>query len=914
MFKSITFRWVIQLVIIVSQIIGLLIFLRGFFPSKVVLSGFNGFYESTSPFSTSWNSPKANDSPQFDKVVVMVVDAMRTDFCFSKSYPHMSFLHELINNGHAIPFTSFSNPPTVTLPRLKGITTGGTPSFLDAILNVADDKDTSQGLSSQDSWVSQYKNLGKTINFFGDDTWLKLFPTTFTEFDGTNSFFVSDFTEVDRNVTRHLDKQLSQDAKWDALILHYLGLDHIGHKGGPNSVFMKPKLEEMDGVLKRVYDYSVQQHNDLNESVLIVLMGDHGMNDIGNHGASSPGETSASLSFISPKFSNTFNLGYTAPLDESPDYTYYSKINQIDLVPSLSGLLNFPIPKNNLGVFIPQLLKLWGSESQQRSILYENCQQFMDLFIAKYGTEEESDEYAHLWSKWHSLKESGSSVEYHYDVLYEIQQILTSSATNYDYNDIFLGFVITIVSSIAVLISYNHYFLFRNSDNVPYHLVIFVEAFAVIYSLHFHGSSLIEEEHQIWYFFTIVSAAFLASYYFKSFNKASLLYWTLFLTGIRILKAWNNSGQKYSYKVTIGSYLLNEDTDILWVLIIATYIVYSVSIFVQGGFSSCFDFLNERKGFSFDVKQAGSLISFIAIFVTSSVGLSFKICQFYNDGYVLPRYLRLVFFWIIENYGVSFKTVDNPDFKFQLQGVNTQLSRLSGYCILGLLFIRVSLGKLRKFNTGLITDVSNLITLYLIQQTKFENIPIFLVLLGIKYSAAKIISQTQPKNANIDQILLITSIFIICIQNLTFFSMGNTNSLATVDLSNAYNGILEYDVIPVGVLTFISNFVGPIYWSLASLQIIFEISKVRFEQNNDVQDLINFKFLRKSVLWVKVLITSLFYGISASNLIGSCINLRFHLFIWTVFSPKLLYFASWSILVNFLVDLILASIILFILY
>ena len=41
-----------------------------------------------------------------------------------------------------------------------------------------------------------------------------------------------DFTEVDRNVTRHVPGELS-NSDWNTLILHYLGLDHIGHKGGP---------------------------------------------------------------------------------------------------------------------------------------------------------------------------------------------------------------------------------------------------------------------------------------------------------------------------------------------------------------------------------------------------------------------------------------------------------------------------------------------------------------------------------------------------------------------------------------------------------------------------------------------------------------------------------------------------------
>jgi len=42
-----------------------------------------------------------------------------------------------------------------------------------------------------------------------------------------------------------------------------------------------------------------------------------------------------------------------------------------------------------------------------------------------------------------------------------------------------------------------------------------------------------------------------------------------------------------------------------------------------------------------------------------------------------------------------------------------------------------------------------------------------------------------------------------------FFALGGSNSLATVDLSNAYNGLEEFSIWKVGALTFLSNFSGP---------------------------------------------------------------------------------------------------------
>jgi ethanolamine phosphate transferase 2 subunit G len=37
---------------------------------------------------------------------------------------------------------------------------------------------------------------------------------------------------VDNNVTRHVPEELNND-DWNTVVLHYLGLDHIGHKAGP---------------------------------------------------------------------------------------------------------------------------------------------------------------------------------------------------------------------------------------------------------------------------------------------------------------------------------------------------------------------------------------------------------------------------------------------------------------------------------------------------------------------------------------------------------------------------------------------------------------------------------------------------------------------------------------------------------
>lgn len=76
------------------------------------------------------------------------------------------------------------------MPRLKAITTGSVPSFLDVILNIAE-SDTSSTLAYQDTWLAQLKAAGGRLVMYGDDTWVKLFPGMFDRADGTTSFFVS---------------------------------------------------------------------------------------------------------------------------------------------------------------------------------------------------------------------------------------------------------------------------------------------------------------------------------------------------------------------------------------------------------------------------------------------------------------------------------------------------------------------------------------------------------------------------------------------------------------------------------------------------------------------------------------------------------------------------------------------------
>lgn len=129
------------------------------------------------------------------------------------------------------------------------------------------------------------------------------------------------------------------------------------------SPFMLPKQQEMDLIVERIYT-AMESQEHLRDTVL-VLLGDHGMNDGGNHGGSGEGETSPALVLMSPKFKSLGEEPFDAPTKPKnvDGFQFYRTVEQSDIAPSLAGLLGVPIPKNNLGVFIPDLLKLWSRRS-----------------------------------------------------------------------------------------------------------------------------------------------------------------------------------------------------------------------------------------------------------------------------------------------------------------------------------------------------------------------------------------------------------------------------------------------------------------------------------------------------------------------------------------------------------------------
>lgn len=132
-------------------------------------------------------------SRHVDRMVFMVIDALRTDFVEnSKRWP-MPYTNQQLQEGKACLYNIQVESPTVTMPRIKAMTTGTIPNFVDVILNLGSSAVTT------DSFISQLKSQGEVnrVYFAGDITWLKMFPDGFDGHAANNdSMFVNDFYNV----------------------------------------------------------------------------------------------------------------------------------------------------------------------------------------------------------------------------------------------------------------------------------------------------------------------------------------------------------------------------------------------------------------------------------------------------------------------------------------------------------------------------------------------------------------------------------------------------------------------------------------------------------------------------------------------------------------------------------------------
>lgn len=891
--------------ILSAYVFGSGLFLIGFFP----LDFQNDLHSSDPPRKLNGSS-LLKPKQQYEKVIFVIIDALRYDFVDKEKMPHTSRYCKLKIK---------TNSPTVTLPRIKSLTSGTISNFLDVILNLG----KSQPL--QDSILHKLHKRGDKIVFFGDFTWVDLFSKQFKRYESnTDSFYLTEYNEADNNITKNLRKELNNLTSWDFLILHYIGLDRIGHMGSSNGKKINFKLKEMDDVVEFIGKAIFKKET--TSKYLLLITADHGMRNGGGHGGSSPEEVYVPLitsSQICFKHKSTI---------------YY---NQVDIAPTLSILLDVPLPSNSIGEIIPELIE--GLNPQEKLYaLYYNSKFLLEKAIVKFGHTNVKVEdyfvwfntatYAHTTYLAKLLKENTSS-SYLFEKAklnyirstHKIAYIFAKSYLKIDYGMIFLGIILTgLLTTLVVIICLTTANLTKKIDRpftylgriflsavsintfccitryvqtsnvlkmfftiIPIFIIILLIleliklvagrliltthipisiAFGVVFPIFsLCSTSFIEEEHQTWYY---IGLSFFLSLLWKAmyntrfnvtiFSRSTKWMWRDVLVLLKFLRQFlmpfvalfitifvrrlNQTGDKWMRVPDINDWFAESDKIYLSFFLIISLLLVTYQL----------------KEFNTKLQMVACILSCVSIYWYRGVIGAVVFFQYthFNSFLVLPIYWSTIIYILASSY-ISVILEDKK--------CNQQI-----------------LCKLLYNNLTVITLVSALLH-------KPHNVfLVFAIHFLLKYMYNMCDNFITSRQGLEDQVILIYKVFATnCVCKMFYFFQGNSNSLATIDLNPGFIGLTNYNPVFVGIMITVNTYFADIYGFFYLLAEVHQengkinISKETNESYNCVLKKNNFSMVTIKMSTLKLLSTSAYMILMT--------YFRNHLFIYTVFSPKILY-------------------------
>uniref|UniRef100_A0A8B9G3L7 Phosphatidylinositol glycan anchor biosynthesis class G n=1 Tax=Amazona collaria TaxID=241587 RepID=A0A8B9G3L7_9PSIT len=932
------------------EVLGVALFLRGFFPVPVrslPRREARGDLpaEPAPPGPGMVSNWTKIPPPLFKKVVIVLIDALRDDFVFgSKGEQFMPYTKQVIEKGTSYSFIAEAKPPTVTMPRIKALMTGSIPGFIDVIVNL-----NSPALLD-DNLIWQAKTAGKRIIFYGDDTWVKLFPKHFVEYDGTTSFFVSDFTEVDDNVTRHLDRVLKRE-DWDLLILHYLGLDHIGHVTGPNSPLVGAKLREMDNILKKIH-ISLLSKEEASFPNLLVVCGDHGMSETGSHGGSSAGEVHTPLLFISSSFEKR------SPL------THPELVQQTDLASTLAVGLGLPISRNSVGNLI---LPVVGGRTMREQLRFVHLNGFQLSRLLQENTPAyEKGKSSH--ANWIKLYLEGNNSEIllnlgkkvlkqYLEALKTLSSSLSKQVAQYDMYSMMVGTVIILEVLLLLLLSIPKALSSRAEFEVPLSPPLFSLLFYLVCLMLCAVHVIVCTSAESLCYFCSMS-------WFTAVGVMMLI--SALMCGIlsAIAKTFDNSRLPVKNPVLSSSSWSEID-----VLILAGTVGHVLSLgassFVEEEHQTWYFLINTlclvlcqelcRNNFllkeydpqhSTTVKQNSEEASGYKNIDIPAADNSKLSKTFTSDEFVRgsDKWVSLASPWIIliccrllrslNQTGVQW--AHRPDFGHWLTSSEhkSELSFLAAVSLLMIFFLvqrRCSLVSKIAMALGLLgiysyrAAIGNVIFPWQhgskdISKGITEARFVYIFVLGIVFSGTKdllksqvISSDSGVKSTGLWEVYsglvllaallfrphnLPVLVFCLLIQTMMtkyiwrplksgaaqitimhywfgqafFYFQGNSNGIATVDVSAGFVGLESYVEIPAIFLTAFATYAGPLLWAFHLL--CYLSSEVSRNSAAVGHGCFCYALMRSLPVAVYIVLVT---------------GLRYHLFIWSVFSPKLLY-------------------------
>ncbi|CAL8102424.1 unnamed protein product [Calicophoron daubneyi] len=859
---------------------------------------------------------KGDRGPQIaivNRLVMIAVDGLRDDMLLSSKFDkYWPTLRSHMKNCSALCSRSLSQPPSVTLPEVKAITSGGASSFVDLLsnLNVARMKD--------ETWLHRLSSLNWKMEFYGDDTWLKLFPDSFTNSYGIDSFFVNDFFEMDAKVSSYIEELMRQPTRWNGFILHYMGLDHIGHVEGPQGHSLPVKLRELDRAVGQILNSLIgTQETDW----LLVLVGTHGMRNRGGHGGDSPEELSAGLMILGPKKSSL--QGEDLPNTCDLEYSKMEKTNQVDLATFIGLATGAGIPASSVGILPQQWLEtFWQNATTQLLAISSVMKHFIYMFKCptqpvkplpnlvnippdcssrllesndillfnrlmnhitlglSYGTLNMSISLLdrnHTDSSALSLREYVNETQH---LLQKIQLQALAGSSQVDNEKMMFGsllmWVVVVYLCYVILTQFRAHLTPTGagfsevsasktstpSDLLSLTFVKILSAFGalclVLQSLSLTGNSFAEEEHRLWYYFSsslliLFGTLIILSDSWAPFKRSGLLY----VAGVLLL---DRVFLQHVCSVGLGPIVIPNLSDwfdrvdhpsLIWLAeAFGWFILVLLRWIAVIRYTRSSHFKN--------VKRLLRWAPALSVFLIALCQLYYRFTKLAEENELAVFIARVVYVLLLLDLIINHQwrrvATSTASLELEPRPINTSWSCvIHPFSTFPLLICLIGRPLVSLLWLGTVVKellLANVVGLLFCnpKQLKSRSTPLYLGCCWLFY----------------------------WIQGWTsFFQQGNSLSIATVDLSAAYVGMTSHHAGFAALLLIFHTYAGPLYWQLAYFS--------RFSKN---------PMANGSAKTISSDTACFRYGFAVFPITFcafACLLLQSHPLLWTVFTPKLFY-------------------------
>lgn len=418
---------------------------------------------------------------------------------------------------------------------------------------------------------------------------------------------------------------------------------------------------------------------------------------------------------------------------------------------------------------------------------------------------------------------------------------------------------------------------------------IFLLGVMLILVMSMASSSMVEEEQYIWHF--VLSTSYVlflrkavqplapgsAKSFFKlmkgqterlDFRISSII---LLLISGRILRSWHQGGVNWTYLPDISKWLEQAGVNHVRSIQLASgLLVISLSIF------ALFLFGSRRK-------------------ITQLVGFCFLICGFlvlwhlyHNNAFVsasCDAAIQAQIIYAILGIATIGSFVALPWFiplwfpgTCSKPNVKSTLVTFDGQCIFSLVEFRES-----SYLIGLAYIICWCLLQLLLQQP-INSMPILLLLVQI-LSSMLYFSCSGLQHIEVEVALL------YYMGMAGHFALGNSNTLATIDVAGAFIGLSSHSMFLSGILMFIITYASPMLFLLSMLMYI-SVKCTSYLANHQNVDSGHFA---KMILGFPCLVPVGLNSILLTSYTIVLLLMRNHLFVWSVFSPKYLYVCATTV-------------------